>query len=81
MHFDHHVAAGAKGCGELLMVLQREIRRLQPGQVLRVETSDPAAPEEIPAWCRLQGHRYLGQEQVDGNDVYYVQKGSGSPAP
>ena len=42
-------------------------RRMEPdgsaalpaGAVLTVTATDPAAPEDLPAWCRLTGHALL----------------------
>jgi tRNA 2-thiouridine synthesizing protein A len=51
--------AGAMGCGELLLALRGRLQPLPPGAVLRVVARDPGAPEEMPAWCRLTGHRLL----------------------
>jgi tRNA 2-thiouridine synthesizing protein A len=44
------------GCGELVMELRIRLNKLPPGSVFRVTATDPAAPEDIPAWCRLCGH-------------------------
>lgn len=44
------------GCGDLVMGLRVRMGKLQPGDVLRVTATDPAAPEDLPAWCRLCGH-------------------------
>lgn len=40
------------GCGELVVLLRIRLRKM-PGQVLRVVATDPGAPEDIPAWCRM----------------------------
>jgi len=51
--------AGDMGCGELVMALRGRMNSLTPGGVLEVEASDPAAPEDLPAWCRLCGHKLV----------------------
>jgi tRNA 2-thiouridine synthesizing protein A len=45
--------AGDMGCGELVMALRGRLNELPPGAVLHVTATDPAAPEDLPAWCRL----------------------------
>lgn len=47
--------AGAMGCGELVMALRGRLQSM-PGQVLLLVATDPGAPEDIPAWCRMTGH-------------------------
>ena len=48
--------AGNMGCGELVMALRIRLQDLKPGQVLKLRATDPGAPEDLPAWCRLTGH-------------------------
>ena len=48
--------AGAIGCGELALALRVKLLPLPPGSVVCVIATDPAAPEDVPAWCRLTGH-------------------------
>jgi tRNA 2-thiouridine synthesizing protein A len=48
--------AGDLGCGELVLALRGRLNALPPGAVLRVTATDPAAPEDLPAWCRLTGN-------------------------
>lgn len=48
---------GETGCGELLLDLLLFMKK-QPEQSSNVIRSlDPGAPLEIPAWCRLTGHK------------------------
>jgi tRNA 2-thiouridine synthesizing protein A len=58
---DHDAAwdAGAMGCGELVMELMLRLRALGAGEVLRLTATDPGAPLDIPAWCRLTGNPLL----------------------
>ena len=53
--------AGALGCGELVLELRNRLRAM-PGAVLKVVATDPGAPADIPAWCRLTGNALLRQE-------------------
>ena len=55
--------AGALGCGELVLELRNRLRAM-PGGVLKVVATDPGAPADIPAWCRLTGNALLRQDAV-----------------
>jgi tRNA 2-thiouridine synthesizing protein A len=58
------------GCGSVLMRLAATAR--SSGGALKrlvVVTDDRGAPEELPAWCRMTKHRYLGP--VEGSDDQY----------
>jgi tRNA 2-thiouridine synthesizing protein A len=48
--------AGDMGCGELVLALRGRLNALPSGAVLKVTATDPAAPEDLPAWCRLTGN-------------------------
>lgn len=66
------VEGGDLACGELLMVVHRRIRGEPPGTVVRIASTDPAGPIDIPAWCHLTGHHYLGRAP-DLPDHYLVK--------
>ncbi len=51
--------------------VQERVASLVPGTLLEVRCSDPGALEDIPAWCRLNGHPVL-QAQEEGA-VYVVR--------
>lgn len=50
--------AGAMGCGELVLELRMRLKAM-PGQVLKLTATDPGAPEDIPAYCRMTRHELV----------------------
>lgn len=50
----------------LLPRLRKEIDDAAPGTVVHVVATDPAAPLDLPAWCHMTGHHYLGPVPDDG---------------
>jgi tRNA 2-thiouridine synthesizing protein A len=58
------------GCGQLLLDFRMHIRPLPEGAVLLLATRDIASPREIPAWCRLTGHRLMAQS----HPYYLIEK-------
>lgn len=68
------VDGGDRACGELLLVLAARARELGPRTHLRLIATDPAAAIDLPAWCHLTGHTYVGRgAQDDGRSHYDVQ--------
>lgn len=51
---------GDRRCAQLLVALRRLTRTVAPGTVVHLVATDPVAPLDVPAWCHLTGHTYLG---------------------
>ncbi|MGD8630232.1 MAG: sulfurtransferase TusA family protein [Gammaproteobacteria bacterium] len=47
---------------------QDALQKLRPGQTLRVSCTDPGVLHDIPAWCRVHGHRVL-DIQEGGDEI------------
>ncbi|GAU66511.1 sulfurtransferase TusA [Streptomyces sp. NBRC 110611] len=47
-------------CVALLLRLRKRIDGAPAGTVVHIITTDPAAPLDLPAWCHMTGHHYLG---------------------
>ncbi|MDT0467266.1 sulfurtransferase TusA family protein [Streptomyces gibsoniae] len=60
-------------CVALLMRLRKEIHGAEPGTVVHVVATDPAAPLDLPAWCHMTGHHYLGPVLGDHRPVYALR--------
>ncbi len=39
---------------------------LLPGDILKVACTDPGALNDIPAWCRINGHRVVEMGNEEG---------------
>ena len=62
--------AGDLGCGELVLELKLRLKALEPGQLFHLTARDSGAPEDLPAWCRLTGHRLVRQSAPD----YWIER-------
>lgn len=54
---------------------QDKIKTLAPGDTLDITCTDPGAKSDIPAWCRVSGHEYLGCQEDDGILILSVKVG------
>lgn len=45
--------AGDMGCGDLVLELRVRLAELAPNEILKVRATDPGAPQDLPAWCRI----------------------------
>jgi tRNA 2-thiouridine synthesizing protein A len=62
--------AGDLGCGDLVLELRTRLRAMAPGATLELIAHDLGAPEDLPAWCGLTGHRLLRAAPP----VYLIQR-------
>jgi tRNA 2-thiouridine synthesizing protein A len=60
------IDGGDLACGELLLLVHRQIRDLPAGTTVGILTTDLAAEIDLPAWCHLTGHRYRGRSSPAG---------------
>lgn len=47
---------------------QNAIKMLAPGDVLEVTCTDPGVLQDIPAWCRINGHRVIASRR-EGTEI------------
>jgi tRNA 2-thiouridine synthesizing protein A len=68
---------GDRRCVLLLIELRKLIATLPAGTEIHLIATDPAAPLDLPAWCHLTGHEYLGP--LEGQRPAYGVRVTGSP--
>lgn len=68
---------GDLDCGSGLVLLIRESMLGVPvGGVLELRSSEPSVAADLPPWCRMVGHAYLGNLPAGGHTRYFVRKGA-----
>ncbi len=69
---------GDLDCGSGLALLIREHMLTVPeGGVLEVRSREITVLDDLPPWCRLSGHAYLGHLPDDRGTRYFVRRGAG----
>ena len=62
-------------CPLPVIELGKRIGEVDVGQTLAVASTDAAAAHDVPAWCRMRGQEYLGEEPAeDGVPRYLVRR-------
>ena len=60
---------------------QDAIADMQSGDRLRVVATDPGVKNDIPAWCRINGHRVESMDEQDDEIVITIEvEGLGTSA-
>lgn len=57
---EHSLDARNMFCPMPVIKTQDKVNQLNDGDVLEVTCTDPGALNDIPAWCRINGHTVLG---------------------
>jgi len=66
---------GDQGCGGgLLLLMLQAMKRLEPGTVLEVRSTDPGVREDLPAWCRMTGNALLAEQEGERRNRYFLRK-------
>ncbi|MBD3162437.1 MAG: osmotically inducible protein OsmC [Candidatus Eisenbacteria bacterium] len=73
---------GDLDCGSGLVLLIREqMSEIPEGSVLEMRSREPTVRDDLPPWCRMVGHDYLGRLPAEGTTVrYFVRKGKATAA-
>jgi TusA-related sulfurtransferase len=70
------VDARGERCPVPVIRLARLVRDLPASDApvtVRVLATDPAAASDVPAWCRMRGHRYVGAQDQADHTTYLVE--------
>lgn len=80
---DHVFDGGDLDCGSGLALLIRQHMMDVPAQgILEIRSREGTVRDDLPPWCRMTGHEYLGavDGQNEGYVHYFVRKGAGAQA-
>ena len=80
---DHMLDGGALDCGSGLVLLIREhMMKVPDGGVLEMRSVEPTVRDDLPPWCRMVGHEFLGA--LPGSSAkqhrYFVRRGTAAQA-
>ena len=72
---EHIVDAKRLLCPMPVIRTQNKAEELAKGDVLKVICTDPGATNDIPAWCRINGHKVLDIHTVDSEITITIEVG------
>jgi len=61
-------------CPMPIVQTAERIKRLEVGQVLEILADDRGIEKDIPAWCKVTGHEFLGLDKRDGEYHVFVRR-------
>ncbi len=70
---------GDLDCGSGLILLIREhMLRAPVGGILEMRSREPSVGDDLPPWCRMVGHDYLGAVPASPYTRYFMRRGTGA---
>lgn len=68
---------GDLDCGSgLLLIIKKSMDFILDSQILEIQSTENSVQGDIPAWCRMVGHEYLGFVENEIGRSYFVKKKS-----
>lgn len=61
-------------CPLPVIELAKQIGDVPVGSVIALVSDDPAAATDIPAWCRMREHDYVGTGPAEVGTAYLVRR-------
>ena len=68
------VDARGTACPGPLLEAKRAIGTINGGDVMEILSADEGTKQDIPQWCKKQGHEYLGSTEENGYFKVYMKK-------
>jgi tRNA 2-thiouridine synthesizing protein A len=72
----HQLDARNLLCPMPVIRTQNRVQELKAGDLLLVQCTDPGAKQDVPAWCRINGHELVGIKEADGLIEITIRVGS-----
>ena len=67
---------GDLDCGSgLALIIREHMLTVAPGGVLEMVSREPTVADDLPPWCRLSGHEFLGGLTGDSGVRYFLRRG------
>lgn len=62
-------------CPLPVLKARKRLAGMRPGAFLWIETTDPLAVIDIPAFCKDNGHRLIESLSVEGGRRFLIERG------
>ena len=62
-------------CPLPILKAKQAMRKLNVGEVLKVQATDPNTPVDIRAFCDARGHDLVSEDEADGVFTFWLKRG------
>ena len=60
-------------CPMPILKTKKAIGKMQSGQILEVQSTDPGTRNDLPAFAKKGGHEYLGEKEEQGFVRFFLR--------
>lgn len=72
---DHIFDGGNMDCGSGLVLLIRDnMKKVPVGGIMEMRSLEPSVCDDLPPWCRMVGHDYLGLVGTPDQARFFIRK-------
>ena len=75
---EHELDARRMLCPMPVIKTQDKVKQLKEGDRLTVVCTDPGALNDIPAWCRINGHKIIETKEINDEVIVLIEVGRDS---
>ena len=61
-------------CPLPVLRIQKQMRHLAPGDMVKIISDDPAALVDIPHYCKERGHALVQNRRTDKGQLFVIRK-------
>jgi uncharacterized OsmC-like protein len=70
---------GDLDCGSgLILLIREQMLKVPEGGLLEMRSREPTVADDLPPWCRMAGHDYLGKVETAHFVRYFMRRGAGA---
>lgn len=78
LRVDHVFDGGDLDCGSgLALLIRQHMLEVPVAGVLEIRSRERTVRDDLPPWCRMTGHEFLGALESDHDMRYFVRRGTG----
>jgi TusA-related sulfurtransferase len=74
IHEDEYLDCRGYSCPGPVFMVKDKMDELSPGQVLKVDSDDPASEEDVTRWAKRTGQELLKHEKAGNVVTFYIKK-------
>lgn len=73
MEHDYSIDLKDMCCQGPILLMTKEFKNMEPGKVVLITSQRDSMKNDVPAFCRMQKHEVLAEDEADGLYRFWVK--------